>query len=665
MNRSQRFIFCIPVLLVVAALALVRTSHAGDEWLPITPADLALKDNPANPGADAMILYRQSDVDESTVRMDGAMVNEYLRIKIFTQAGTRHANIEVPFRKEWSDIRDVRGRTIHSDGKIINFEGKPFEKIIEKRSGVRILAKTFTLPDAQPGSIIEYRYRLQFRPGSFADEEWILSSSLFTREGHFSIIPFESSWSIYPLYFRLYNLSTSVSPERQIDGTYKLVVHDVPGIEDEELMPPAKSIESRVEMFHTSNGSTENESPDHFWKGVVKEWTDEVEHFVGKKNSLAVEVNRTVAAGDSAEVKLSKLYDRAQQIRNLSAEERKTSDEAKSEDIKKNGNVEDVLLHGSGSGHQINMLYVGLVRAAGYEAQIAYLAPRTSNPFKPELENRNELSTDIVWARADGKEYFLDPGASTYPFNLLPWAETGTSGLRMSGKGIDKIDVPAPTSSEATIVRHAELTIGDDGAATGTATIEFTGQEAALRRKKSRLDDDTGRRKVIEDEIKTWLPGDATFQLTKLDNWEKNELPVHVEGTIKVPSFGSVAGHRVLVPAEVFVAQQSKAFQPAQRFNAINFLFPSAEVDRLRYTAPADYKIETLPAKMATNPASIVVYQLSTTKDGSTAEVQRHLTINAISVDRQYYGALRKFFNSVKSNDDNQIILQNAESAQK
>lgn len=100
-----------------------------------------------------MILYRANDVIEKYVSTDGAYITEYVRIKIFTQEGTEVGNVEIPFRKEASDIKDVRARTIKPDRSIVDFEGKPFEKIIEKRSGEKYLAKTFTLPDVQPGCI--------------------------------------------------------------------------------------------------------------------------------------------------------------------------------------------------------------------------------------------------------------------------------------------------------------------------------------------------------------------------------------------------------------------------------------------------------------------------------------------------------------------------------
>ena len=148
MNRTQRFVSltaCVFLLLCCAVVA--RPSFAGDDWLPIPPADLALKDNPANPGANAMILYRSSDMDskESSVR-------EYVRIKIFTQEGTKEANVELPFNRQKVNILDVRARTVHPDGSIVNFDGKIFEKTIIKASGIKYLAKTFTLPDVTPAA---------------------------------------------------------------------------------------------------------------------------------------------------------------------------------------------------------------------------------------------------------------------------------------------------------------------------------------------------------------------------------------------------------------------------------------------------------------------------------------------------------------------------------
>jgi hypothetical protein len=663
MNRAQRFVCSLAVLCTVACIFPRAKSSAGDDWLPIPPEDLALKDNPASHGANAMILYRSSDVNEKYVNTDGAYIDNYLRIKIFTQEGTDQGNVEIPFFKDSQDIKDLRARTIKPDGTIVNFEGKPFEKTIEKRSGQKFLAKTFTLPDVQPGCIIEYKYRAQFKPNVLYDDQWVLSSDLYTREGHFSILPYQSSYQYFPLYFRQYALATKVTPTPKPDGTYSLTVHDIPGIEDEAYMPPLETIEARVEFYHLDEGSPSNETQDHFWARTEKKWNDDLEHFINKKSALEQELARIVSPGDSPEVKLRKIYARVQQMRDLSMEIAKSEKEQKAENIKKNSNVEDMLHHGYGNGLEMNYLFVGLARAAGFDASDVRVAPRNVNFFYPQLQDASQLAADIVWVRTGSQEYYLDPAAVYFPFGILPWYEANTRGLRLGKKGTDTVTVPLPTSAEATIVRDADLTVDEDGLASGKLTVDFTGQKAALWRESIHLQDETGRKKTLEDEIKKWLPAGSNFELTKLGNWDKTDMPLHVEGTVKLPSFGSSVGRRILVPATIFIVPENQAFQTAVRHNAVYFRYPNEEIDDLKFQGPTGYKVETVPPAKAVKPGAVVGYEISTSQQGAVAEVKRKLVINGLMFPVEYYSSLRSFFNTVKSDDEVQIVLQNAESA--
>ena len=665
MNRTQRFV-CISafafLLLCIAAIA-PRPSSAGDDWLPITPADLALKDNPASPGAHAMILYRSSDVNERFATTDGSSVVEYVRIKIFTKEGTDQANVEIPFVKESSNIEGIRARTIRPDGTIVNFEGKPFEKIIEKRSGEKFLAKTFTLPDVQPGCIVEYKYRRQYQAHFLYDQSWTLSSDLFTREGHFSILPYNSDYQVFPLYFRQFGLAIKAAPERQSNGTYALTVHDIPGIADEPYMPPLRTLQARVEFYRLEEGTPANETQERFWARTEKRWNDDMEHFIGKKNVLEQEVSKIVSPTDSPEIKLRKIYARVQQMRDLSAEASKSEKEQKQENLKKNSNVEEMLRHGYGSSREMNFLMVGLARAAGFESDEVWVASRNRNAFYPQLRDPSELGEDIVWVRAGPQEYFLDPASIYFPFDVLPWNETSTSGIRLGKKPSDFVDVPGTLSSQATVVRHADLALDADGLATGKLTVDFTGQQAALWRERTHLQDETGRKKTLEDEIKSWLPAGSGFEVTQIDKWDKTDQPLHVEGTLNLSAFGSPVGRRILIPATIFLVSQTKAFQSAVRHNAIYFPFPNEEIDNLKFQAPTGYKIETVPASKTLKPGAVLSYSIAASQQGSVVEVNRHLVINTLLLPIEYYAAVRSFFNTVKSNDEVQIVLQNAESA--
>src|SRR5579864_9464484 len=103
MPQAKRYGIELSALLALFVLALALPAFA-DDWLPVPPEDLAMKDNPKQPGADAMILYRNDVVDAKNANYSGDSEEEYIRYKIFTQAGTKYADIEIPFVKGAMDV---------------------------------------------------------------------------------------------------------------------------------------------------------------------------------------------------------------------------------------------------------------------------------------------------------------------------------------------------------------------------------------------------------------------------------------------------------------------------------------------------------------------------------------------------------------------------------
>ncbi|MFY9751051.1 MAG: DUF3857 domain-containing protein [Candidatus Acidiferrales bacterium] len=663
MDRTARFLLCFLTILTLIVVVSPGKSLAGDAWLPIAPEDLALKDNPASPGAAAMILYRESNVNEKYTDEDGAYVDEYVRVKIFTQEGTKWADVEVPFVKEYSDVKDVRARTIHPDGSIMEFQGKPFEKTIEKLSGTIFLAKTFTLPEVTPGSIIEYRYRLQHKPYWIHDENWTISGELFTRDARFTIVPFvpRSYEGNFPLYFRVRALPPSDMPKQQPDGSYLMVVHDIPGLEDEPLMPPRQALESRVEFFHRDSEAPSSETADQFWARTGKKWNGEMERFINKKSALEGEVSRIVAAGDSPETKLRKIYERCQKVRDLSDENVINAKEMKEAKLKPAANVEDVLTRGYANSRQTNFLFVGLARAAGFEATEIYLAPRNSNFFYPQLQDASEIDEDdIAWVKAGDKEYFLDPAARAFPFPLLPWYETMTSGMKLTKQGGQTVTTPPPQPEEASTLRRANLQINDDGVGVGTLEVEFRGRAAAGYREAYHKEDEAGRKKKFEEIVEQWVPSGSKFELTKVTDWDNNAAALRIEGTLEVSGVGSPAGHRLLAPATIFNTWYFQDFEPAKRSNNILFPYPSQFTDDVTYRAPDGYKIESVPADRPAKTDSVMTYGRTTMKQENGVEIKNVFTQSGVAYEVKYYGAMRAFFSSMKSDGSAQIVFEAA-----
>lgn len=664
MNRILRCVFQV-ILLAAVTLAVRFPAFANVGWQPVSPDDLALKDNPKEPGTDAMILYRESVVDARQANVSGDAVQEYVRIKIFTQAGTKEGHVEIPYDSSWETIPYVSGRTILPDGSIKDFDGKVLDSTIVKAGGIKYFAKTFTLPDVQPGCIIEYKYDRQSRPGWLHDETWVLSSDLYTREAHFTYYPNDQfGENGLSARYRSYLLPKDAQMMHSANDAYTMVVHDVPAIIDEPLMPPKPAIEPTVEFYYVEPTDPDPSEPkEKYWSYFAKKWNGDIEHFDGKKDALSQEVSKIVSPSDSPEAKLRKIYDRVEQIRNLSMEDYKSKTETKAEDLKPDNNVAEVLERGYATGHQVNLTFIGLARAAGFEATELYLAPRNSFVFMPDRNDASEIQAEIVWVKAGSQEYYLDPSARYYPFGVLPWYETEAGGVRVDGHTATFVNTPNPQFSQATITRTADLTVNQDGSITANIQIDFGGLEGAMEREGNRKEDQTGRTKNLEDEIKGWLPVGSEFTITKIANWDDIEQPLHVDGTLKIASYGSTAARNLLLPLDPFQATQAGAFSKQSRENAIYFSYPYQEIDSVTVHAPAGYDIGGLP-KAQKIDLGAATYDITPVEQGNTVEVKRQLTIKGVLFGKENYPTFRAFFGAVRAYDDAQMVLETKQTGQ-
>ncbi len=166
-------------------------------------------------------------------------------------------------------IEDIQGSTIHPDGTIIPFTGKPYEKLIEKTQGIKYMAKVFTMPDVEVGSIIEYRYKLRYDDNSFISLRTGTFSPIFgpARATTFGNRSTSTATSFLPgergQIKRLQSPGCLSSPTRHgshPDSTSRtadqslieLNVHDIPPAPEEEFMPPIGSFTYRVLFYYSA-----------------------------------------------------------------------------------------------------------------------------------------------------------------------------------------------------------------------------------------------------------------------------------------------------------------------------------------------------------------------------------------------------------------------------
>jgi hypothetical protein len=628
-------------LLAVPAAALAL------DWQPVSAEDLQMTREPRAPTAGAIYLYRQVDRDDAN-----SQELVYVRVKILNEEGRKRGNVEIPYIKDQENIRDLRARPIHRDGTIIDFDGAVYEKPLLKASNVAVMSKSFALPDVEIGSIIEYRYRRMMPYGWVFDSKWLVSDDLFTKHAVFSLKPspdFSLRWSApngLP--------SDSRGPTRE-GGVLRLETHDVPAFVTEEFMPPEDAMKYRVEFIYEGDGTSQTE-PDAYWNAFGKSLRARLAHFVKDERALAQEAERVVAPADSTEEKVRKLYARVQRIRNLTFERQRSPEEIKRDGLRENHDAADVLDHGYAVADDIVWTLYGLLRAAKLDASIVFVAPRDEYLFDRRLMNARQLARCVVLVNLDDSAVFLDPGTPFMPFALLPWSETAITGLRLTERGETWINTSLPSPAESRVARKATVKLTSSGSLEGVLTVTCTGLEAAWRRVVARDEDETARRRFLEQEVEAAVPAGLDVKLTNAPDWASAEAPLVAQFDVSIPGWVTTAGNRALLPTGIFGGVERHVFEHSARVHPIYFRYLYQHTDEIAIELPAGWQISSVPPERASN-VKIASYSASAQAVGGTLNIRRELVLNTIFVAPRFYDTIHGFYQAVRAGDEDQVVV--------
>lgn len=623
---------------------------------------------PLAAGAPAIILFREVDRDDmgrgshggvtvmNNEALTGRYEDNYFRVKILTEEGRKYANVEIPFAKVFEDIKAIHARTIHPDGSIANFDGKAAEKTLLKNKGGQYDAVTFTLPDVQVGSIIEYFYTIEFKGGWIHGSNWIISQDLFTKHAKFTLRPFQGDTTL-TLRWSEHLPSGMPSTKQDPGGLVHLDVDNVFAFQREDFMPPENDLKARVDFTYAPTYDLTELDPNKYWKKIGRKRAGEAEDFGGKREAVQRVVAETISPGDSDEMKLQKLYARVQQLKNSSFETPRTDDEKKRDKEKAAPNAEDVLRQSSGTRTQLNWLYLALVRAAGFEAYGVWVSDRSNYIFNPQSMNSGRLDRSLVLVRLAGKDLYFEPGAEFTPFGILDWAETGVPGLRLDKDGGTWVQTAVPDSSLSQIQHKAELKLSDTGDLEGKLTVTFTGLEALRRRVGQRNADEVARKRYLEEEVQQTIPVASEVKLTNSPDWASSSSSLQAEFSLKVPGWVQRGGRVALCPVGLFGANERHVFDHAERVHPIYFEFPSQRVDDINIELPTGWNVGALP-KAQNQDYHVVGYSVGAESSKTGFHVKRRLDVNIISLDTKYYSPIRSFFQGVRVGDAEQVVLQ-------
>lgn len=648
------------VLILVLVLAPL-SAFAFSEWQQPTADELSMKSYPADPDAPAVYLYL-----EETVVDDIHYHTFYARVKILSEKGKEmFGDVEIPYDAHSSTIRNISGRTIHSDGTVIPLTGGPHDKLIVKNGDERVMAKVFSLPDVQVGSILEYKWVLGYSDNYFAPPNWTVQHAIPVIKAHYHFAPtvarggnlryimsdffghqIESSQLLYS-----YILPPGDKINTNADGSYDLTVENIPATPHEDFLPPFHSLAYRATFYYSPF-----RNPGEYWKTLGGYWSKEFDRFAHPSGKIHEAVNGIIAPGDNDQQKAQKIYAALMKLENTSFTREHSSEENKAEGLKVK-NAEDIWAQKRGNDDEITRLFVAMVRAAGLKAYGAIVVDRDNDVFNQYYSAWSQFDDELAIVSIDGKDVFFDPGQRYCEFGKLHWKHTWAGGVRQTSDGTQIFQTPGPTYKDNDLERTGQLTLDPTGQVRGTIRQTMTGAAALRWRQAALLGDETGVKKQFEEDLQKSMPPGVQVKTNHFVGLTDYTNPLMVVADVN-GTLGTQTGKHLFLPAVFFEAGNASLFAETHRENPVDLNYPYMVHDEFGLTLPPNVTVDSLPAGGNVPFAPNADYIVKFVSQGNTIKYGRLLRVANMAYTAAEYPSLRDFFQKLSADDQGQLALK-------
>ena len=602
-SRKHSLVLFLSLLLVIC----LQTVFAGDEtWREVTPAELQAKTPKVEADADAEAIFWEIRIDDSA--SDELSMKHYVRVKIFTERGReKYSKFDIPYVKGEKKIKDIAARVIKPDGSIIEITPKDiFERDIITANKVKVKAKSFAVPNIEPGVIVEYRYK------EVIEDAGANGMSLEFQKD----IPVQTLSYYYKPYnkqepeAKSYNLTDTRFIKNE-KGYYLAERVNVPAFKEEPRMPPANNVRpwmqlqgvslniTGVSAYSISFSIKDPSNMNQYWGSVAGEKVKLVQFITKADKDIKKAATEITAGAASDEDKLRKLYEFCQtQIKNISFEPSATEDEKQK--VSKIKGLSDVLKNKLGNSAYVDMLFGSMASSLGFDVRVAFSGNRSRMFFDPRMTNEAFIHPAAI-AVAVGNDYkFYNPGVKFLPYGMLMWYEEDVWALVVGEKQHGWVKTPMTGIEKSVSKRSGKFKLTDDGTLEGDVRIEYNGQAALTGRFDIFEESPEKREESLKEEIKQRI-STAEVSAVSIENITDISKPLVYQYKVRVPNYAQKTGKRIFLQPGFFEYGENPVFSSSTRKYEIYFRYPWSEVDDVEISLPAGYVLDNAekPAEVA------------------------------------------------------------------
>ena len=643
-------------LLFLSFLLLInlQTVFAGDnDWREVSSVEVQMKTPKVEADADAEAIFWEVSVDDSSPT--DLVMKHYLRVKIFTERGReKYSKIEIPYVKGMK-IKDIMARVIKADGSVVEIaKADVFDREIIKANDVKVKAKSFAVPNIEPGVILEYRYQ-EVRPQSWAND----MRMIFQHDIPIQTISYYFKPALNTKYLTFNMADNKFIKDK--NGFYRATMENVPSIKEEPYMPPEDEVRSWLLLYYTRNLKSD---VNDFWARVG----GSIVYFYDVKDTLKPDKALKTAAAEitagaaTPEEQIAKIYNFCKtKVKNITFDAKMTDEEK--EKLKPSKSTTETYKKLQGTQNEVNDLFASLTSALGFETRLAFGGDRSKNFFNPSRAHESFVHFAAVAVKVNGRWNYYDPGDLFSTYGMLPWHEENTTVLLLGYKDYLTTETPISDYSQSIGKRTGKFKLLEDGTLEGVVRREYSGHLGYVHKMNNYDNSITKQEETVKESIREQM-STAEISNVSIENVNDPEKPFVYQYKIRIPNYAQKTGKRLFLQPGVFEYGAKPLFSTATRKYDVYFRFPWSENDDIEIELPKGYQLDNaeMPAPIS-DPRKIGSLQIriGVDKDVTVLKYQRQFHFGGggnILFPRGAYEPLKNMFDMFHKSDMHTITLK-------
>ncbi len=662
------------ILSIVVSCSGAWAQKAPFKFGSVPIEDLKMTRYEKDTSAAAVVLgdYGNSGISYSQSTGDWTVNFERVqRIKILSKDGYKFADFEIPLFRNSTDNEKLTGLKVithnFENGKDVETKMKS-DAVFDEEYDQNTVLKKFTAPNVKEGSIIEVTYEISSDfIHYFRDWEFQSNVPVIWSEYRANIPEFFNYQQYMQGYIALTINETKINPKsltltskerssgrvtqttfssdevRFNEKFYRWVAQDVPGFVEEPFMTTASDYISKINFELASV-----KFPNSPLQPMMGTWEDlnesflESDYFGGAiKSSLFLKklTEETIAGANTPQEKLVAIYNFVKSTIEWDGGYRKYL----------TSNFRKVLDEKKGSSADINLLLVGMLQRAGFDANPVIISTRNHGFIRSEVALSSQFNYVICLTTIENKQLLLDATDRLLPINLLPERCLNGKGFIISQTSPGWISLSAPKSR---IFANAELSISPTGELNGKIDISHDGYDGyALRRSYFKK----GEAEYIKDFSRdhSWELQKSSFEnLKSISDAAKEKYEfVHTEN----PGDASILYINPLIHMRI----DENPFRLQDRVYPVDFGKATERTFICKINVPENFVADELPKpKVVVLPNNGGRFTYNVQALGNTISVTSIVTINQSLFTQVEYKGLREFFDLIVAKHAEQIVLK-------